>query len=257
MTEANSILVLVLGTLVFTIFAVFIIVYIALHKKKLYRHEIEKKEMQHQFNQELMQSKLEVNEQILKNISSELHDNVAQVLGMAKMQLHLLSGKVIDNPSKKMAEETSTLVGDAIKEIRSLSHTMNGDYILKAGLKECIEKDLKRIADAKRIKCKYISKGDVYEIGKDKELMLFRIVQECVTNAVKHGEPYEIMVSMNYEPDMLQATIVDDGKGMDTTQKGEGMGLGNIRERVRLLKGVVTISSEIDKGTTILIRIPA
>lgn len=212
--------------------------------------------MQHQFNKELMQSKLEVNEQILKNISAELHDNVAQVLGMAKMQLHLLSGKVIDNPAKKMAEETTTLVGDAIKEIRSMSHTMNGNYILKAGLHECIDKDLKRISDASRIKCKFFQKGQAYEIGEDKELMVFRIIQECITNAVKHAEASEIRVTLKYEPNTLQTTIIDDGKGMDTEKKGNGMGLDNIKERVRLLRGTVAISSEDNKGTTILIRIP-
>lgn len=258
MNESGSILVLIFGTLVFTIFAVFTILYIALHKRKQYLNEIEKTEMRHRFNNQLMSSRLEMQEQTLKHLSSELHDNVAQVLGIAKMQLHVLTDKVIDNPSKQIVNETATLLGDTIKDIRSLSHTMNGNYVLKAGLTECIEKDLKRISDATRIKCSFISTGELQQLSEDKELMLFRVIQECISNAVKHGEPYEINVSLSASADGIHVAIADDGKGFNTEDNNsKGLGLDNIRERISLLKGTVSISSEKDKGTTILLRIPA
>lgn len=259
MSETTGILLLVFGTFLFTLFAVFIILYIALQKKKQYHYQIEKQEMQHRFNNELMRSRMEVHEQTLKDLSAELHDNVAQMLGMAKMQLHMLSSKVIDNPSREMVAETTLLVGEVIKDIRSMSHTMNGNYILKAGLKESIEKDLQRIRTATRIKCNFMETGDTFTISEDRQVMLFRIVQECIANAVKHGEPYSIYVSLKYYPDALQVTIVDDGKGFhpDNNTNTGGLGLDNIKERIRLLKGTMSINSEENKGTTVLLRIPS
>lgn len=246
---------LVFGTLLFTLFAVFTILYISVQKKKQYHHKMEKQQMEHDFHKQLMLSQLEVQEQTLKDLSAELHDNIAQVLGMAKMQLHMLTDQ--DRHNKTMLKETTGLVAEAITDIRSMSHTMNGSYILKAGFKECIEKDLNRISSATRIKCNFKQTGEIFNIGEDRELMLFRIIQECVANAVKHGEPYSINVSLDYTPRALQVAIIDDGKGFEAgTQKSGGMGLDNIRERIRLLGGTAQIDSVVAKGTSVKLSIP-
>ncbi|MCB0696585.1 MAG: sensor histidine kinase [Chitinophagaceae bacterium] len=248
---------MVLGAFLFTLFAVFTILFIALQKKKQHRYLIEKQEREHRYSRELMQSRLEVQEQTLKNLSAELHDNIAQVLGMAKMQLHVLAEST-ENEQPNMARETAEMVGEAIKDIRSMSHLMNGAYILKQGLHESIEKDLQRISSALRIKCNFKVSGNPFDLDEDKELILFRVIQECVANAVKHGTPYSIEVSLNYHQGTLSVEIVDDGKGFDpeNLSKDHGLGLMNIRERVHLLNGKVDITSELKKGTRIQLNIP-
>ncbi len=257
MSSDTSILVFVFSTFLFTLFAVFTMLFIALQKKKQHRFLIEKQEMEHRYNSELMQSRLEVQEQTLKNLSAELHDNIAQILGMAKMQMHALADK-IDDDAKNHVNETAELVGDAIRDIRSMSHMMNGAYVLKNGLHDSIEKDLARISSALRIKCNFNISGEPFDLNEDKELILFRVIQECVTNAVKHGAPYSIGVSLNYQSGKLNVDIKDDGRGFNPEQysKTDGLGLMNIKERVRLLKGDVTITSEPEKGTHIQLYIP-
>lgn len=256
MSESSTILLLIFGTLLFTLFAVFTILYIALQKKKQYHHHMEKQEMQHRFSKELLSSQLEVQEQTLKHLSAELHDNIAQLLGMAKMQLHVLEDSA-DEEYKEIATETTQLVADAIKDIRQMSHTMNGTYILDHGLKASIQKDLKRIEDATRIKCNFNLTGEAFSIGNEKELMLFRIIQECIANAVKHGKPYSINVSLEYTAAALRVVVADDGKGFDTgTTQSDGLGLNNIKERTALLSGEVHFKSESTKGTTVTISIP-
>lgn len=257
MSDATSILILLFSTLLFTLFAVFTMLFIALQKKKQHRFIIEKQEMEHRYRSELMQSRLEVQEQTLKNLSAELHDNIAQVLGMAKMQIHVL-GEDVAEDKKGMVVETAQMVGNAIKDIRGMSHMMNGAYVLKTGLRESIEKDLARISSALRIKCNFSLTGQPFNLHEDRELILFRVIQECVANAVKHGSPYSINVSLSYQSGRLSVEITDDGKGFDPKQdnKAAGLGLMNIKERVRLLKGNVHISSEIEKGTRIQLDIP-
>lgn len=258
MTETTSILVLVFGTLLFTLFAVFTILYIALQKKKQYHHHLEKQEMEHRFSTQLMQSRLEVQEQTLKNMSAEMHDNIAQMLGAVKLQLHMLAAGAADEEQRALANEGASTMRDAIRDVRSMSHLMNGTYVLRKGLKESIEKDLDRIVAAHRIKCNFTLSGPEHKLGEDKELILFRIIQESVANAVRHGQPQQISVSLHYGPGRLRVLIEDNGKGFDTTRVNpeSGMGMMNIEERARLFGGEVSISSQINKGTSVQLDIP-
>lgn len=258
MSEANSIFVLVLSMLLFTVFAVFTILYIALQKKKQYRNYLEKQEMEHRFSSELMMSKLEVQEQTLKTLSVELHDNIAQLLGMAKMQASVLRDNAADD-WKDLGADTVSMIGEAIQGVRDMSHVMNGTYILRAGLEDSIKKDIERIASATRIKCNFNSDGVPFILDEGRELILFRIIQEGVANAVKHAEPQSVTVSLSYTPQQVHVCIEDDGKGFDTTvtSKTGGIGLGNIGERTALLKGTVNIDSAPRKGTRVNLYIPS
>lgn len=258
MTETTSILVLVFGTLLFTLFAVFTILYIALQKKKQYHHHLEKQQMEHRFSTQLMQSRLEVQEQTLKNMSAEMHDNIAQMLGAVKLQLHMLATGAADEEQRALANEAASTMRDAIRDVRSMSHVMNGTYVLRKGLRESIEKDLDRIVAAHRIKCNFTVSGPERKLDEDRELMLFRIIQESVANAVRHGQPLHISVSLHYGPDSLRVLIEDNGKGFDTTRVNpvSGVGMMNIEERARLLGGNVNISSQVNIGTSVQLDIP-
>lgn len=258
MTETTSILVLVFGTLLFTLFAVFTILYIALQKKKQYHHHLEKQQMEHHFSTQLMQSRLEVQEQTLKNMSAEMHDNIAQMLGAVKLQLHLLATGAANDEQRTLANEAAETMRDAIRDVRSMSHVMNGTYVLRKGLKESIEKDLDRIVAAHRIKCNFTQSGREHMLGEDRELILFRIIQEGVANAVKHGQPLVISVGLNYKPGRLEVLIEDNGRGFDTEQlsKAGGVGMINIEERTKLLNGTIEVMSELNKGTLLKLDIP-
>jgi signal transduction histidine kinase len=180
------------------------ILYITLQKKKQYCQQLDKQETDHLYTIHLMQSRLEVQEQTLKNMSAEMHDNIAQMLGAVKLQLHMLSGGAGNEEQKALADEAADTMRDAIRDVRSMSQAMNGTYILRRGLIEDIEKDLARIVAAQRIKCNFTQSGEVQHLGEDKELILFRIIQESVANAVTHGQPATLSVMLRYSPHLLE-----------------------------------------------------
>lgn len=265
MNEITSILVLVFGTLLFTLFAVFTILFVALQKKKQYQHkiekqglELEKKELEHKFASELMQSKLEVQEQTMKQYSEELHDNVAQLLGIAQMNLHEVVTQSTDS-TKIMAESSVEMIGEAINDIRNMSRVMNSSFILKKGLKESIEYELKHISTSKRIECDFNYTGSFFSLGEERELLTFRIIQEAVGNAVKHASANRINVTLSYTPEQLTVSIKDNGQGFDVADKLStgGLGLSNMHERIELLEGTLKIESAENAGTTIQLHIPA
>ena len=258
LTETTSILMLISGILLLTLFAVLAILYITQRKKKQYRQQLDKQETEHLYTTHLMQSRLEVQEQTLKNMSAEMHDNIAQMLGAVKLQLHMLSGGAGNEEQKALTNEAAETMRDAIRDVRSMSHAMNGTYILRRGMIESIEKDLARIVAAHRIKCNFTQSGEVPHLGEDKELILFRIIQESVANAVTHGQPATLSVMLRYSPHLLEVQIEDNGKGFDMSQRrpGRAAGIMNIEERTRLLNGTVTITSEQNKGTRVHLNIP-
>lgn len=257
MNEPYTIMLYIVGTFVVMLFVVFIILYIIIHKRKHHQFLLEKQEMEHRRQQELMHSRLEVQEQTLKTLSEDLHDNIAPTLGIARMNL-LEASMRVETKHKEMIDAASQMMGDAILELRTLSHLMNGTFVLKRGLQHSLEKDVEKIKSAKRIKCEMHVTGEPISLGDDKELITYRILQETVNNAIKHGEPSTIDINLTYSPQGLSVKVADNGKGFAPEEQNEnkGMGLVNIQERTKLLNGAYEITSTKNQGTIVKLFIP-
>ncbi len=121
---------------------------------------------------------------------------------------------------------------------------------------DAIEKDLEYIRSAKEVKCNLYINGDEYSIGNEKELLVFRIVQEAIANAIKHARPTAIDVALNYAPAGISVIIQDNGVGFDTSERGNnGIGLNNMHVRTEMLQGKISVTSVKEKGTTIKLDI--
>lgn len=258
LTETSTILIIFGGVLLFTLIAVSASLYISMNNKKQYYKQLEQQETENMFLTQLMQSRLEFQEQTLKNMSAEMHDNIAQTLGAVKLQLHLLASEATSNEQKALADEAADTIREAIKEVRVISHVMNGAHTLRNGLRHCIETDLDRIVAAQRIKCNFTHAGQAQALDEGRETILYRIIQESIANAVRHGNPSTISVAMNYQPENLDVIIEDNGKGFDhaATRQHKGFGIANMEERMKLLNGTVHITSELNKGTKVQLNIP-
>lgn len=258
MTETNTIITFIFGSLLFTLFAFFIILYIIVQKRKQIRHILEKQEMQHKFSKEVLKIQLEVQEQTSRNLSEEIHDNIGPVLSFAKLNMHNISSKTDDDSLRKYANESKEHLTQAIADLRTISHTLNGSYILKAGLIPSVEKELGYVSTAKEINCTFDTRGDIYPLGEEKELLIFRIIQESVANIIKHAAAENIKIDAVYEENRFSVSISDDGIGFegDGDHEDAGIGLNNMHNRARLLGGNLTISSTKNAGTTIYLIIP-
>lgn len=258
MNATTTIAVFVFGTLILTLFSFFMIMYVVLQKRKQFQHKLEKQELEHTFQNELLQTRLEVQEQSLKYFSEEIHDNVGQILSIAKLHLYKIAKNSTEESIQHTAKQSTELLTKAISDLRTISHTANGGMVLNADLEEIIQKELDYITSAKNINCTFDTHGDAYPLGQEKNLLLFRIVQESIANALKHGEPEAIKIDITYQPKSLMVSIADNGNGFDVNEKKQGAGLGllNMNTRVALLNGKLNIESEKGKGTTITLNIP-
>lgn len=255
MKTAEIVFLLIAGTLTLLVFVVFIILIIIEYRKRQVKHITEKLEMEHRFKQEVLQTQIEVQEQSFQYISEEIHDNIAQMLSLAKIKLYKTGDRADDEAVKAGITTTTELVGNALDSLRGLSHVLNGGLVQQMALRESLEKELKYVADANEIETGLSIAGEYREMEAGKKLVAFRIVQESLNNAVKHARATRININLEFSEGLVSIGIKDNGQGFDTaTKQKDGLGLHNMRMRAAML-GDLAVSSQPGEGTTVTLNI--
>jgi signal transduction histidine kinase len=244
---------LIVGSLIIFILVVFMGLFISAFQQKKSFHKKETQLMKSQFEQELLQTQLEIQEQTLKTISEEIHDNVGQVLSLAKLNLNTFES----NPQKKLTD-TKELISKAINDLRDLSRSMHGDRIAELGLQQSLADELQILQNSGEFETHLNISGEYYKLPPQKEMVLFRMVQEALNNAIKHAKAKNISLLLQYLPDTFTLTIEDDGNGFNTaiTQNKNGIGLKSMQNRAQLIGATCTLHSSKDNGTSITIELP-
>lgn len=262
--EVNSenILVFVLiGCLLVCVLSVFIVFFVLSYRKKQADFMLEKQQLQSQYQEILLQSQIEIQEQTLHNISQEIHDNIGQVLSLAKLNIGTMD---INQPSQLQEKINCSrdLVGKAIQDLRQLAKTMNSTFITEAGLVGAIEAELEIVRKSGVLLAHLYVEGQPVRTDPQKELILFRIFQEVMTNIIKHATAEKVEIRIGFSEELLNITISDNGKGFDTAtinaseKPASGLGLRNMQHRARLIDANLSITSIPEKGTTVAIRLP-
>lgn len=202
---------------------------------------------------------LEAEENERKRIAQELHDGVGQMMSAAKMNLSAFESdlQLKDEDQKAAYEKIVSLVDESCREVRSVSHQMMPNALLKKGLANAIREFIDKI-DSRVLKVDLFSEGLNDRIDGNAETVLYRVIQECVNNVIKHSGANHLDISLIKDADGISVTIEDNGKGFDVTQKSniEGIGLKNMRTRIEYLKGTIEFDSTPEKGTLVAINIP-
>ena len=181
------------------------------------------------------------------------------MMSAAKMNLsayeHSTAFKTVEE--KIAFEKIISLIDESCKEVRSVSHNMMPNALLKNSLASAIREFIDKL-DHKTLKVHLYTEGLDERLDSNVETVLYRVVQECVNNVIKHSGANTLDISLIKEPNEITATIEDNGKGFDVNDKSrsEGIGLKNIKTRVEYLKGTVDFDSTPGKGTLVALHIP-
>jgi signal transduction histidine kinase len=253
-------IIIVIGAAVFALLVItFLFRFILLYQKKSIAFTSEKKLMETQFQQEILLSQLEIQEQTLKNISQEIHDNIGQTLSLVKLNLNTID---MEKPAviPQKVDNSKQLVGKAITDLRTLSKKLHSDSILSAGLLKAIEFELGLVEKSGVYQTSLTINGEPVTLDAQKELILFRIVQEAMNNIIKHAHASTIAISANFAHNHLQLLIDDNGNGfklpLEQGDINRGIGLRSMENRVKLLNGQFAIETALEKGTQIQISVP-
>jgi signal transduction histidine kinase len=198
-------------------------------------------------------------------IARELHDSLAQVLGVIHLQLRSLEMRAKDEASVDLADELSDLADtadEAYQDVREailgLRETVREDAGLEGSLREYLRKYSRQTGIATNVSCA----GDARRfISPRSEVQLLRVVQEALTNTRKHARATKVAVRIECEPNGTTLSIEDDGVGFDpSTVAGSmegGFGLASMRERVQQIGGRIDVHTAPNAGTTIVVRLDA
>lgn len=257
MSTDNKIIFAIIAATVFLLLLVFFVIILVAYINKRKKGLIaEKKAMQSSYENELFKTQLEIQEQTFQDIGQEIHDNIGQTLSFIKLNINTIN---IDDSiaAKEKLLESKQLITKVIQDLRDLSKTLSTDFITKIGLPKAIELQLALLERSKIFKTKFIVNGEPKSLSPKKELVIYRVIQESLNNAVKHSEADLIQIEMHYVNNGLMIEVSDNGRGFNYKEipGDKGLGLNSMKKRIELIRGSFGIESKQDKGTKIMISL--
>jgi signal transduction histidine kinase len=234
------------------------LLYSVLIRRKLkYKNQLQETLIQEQ--NKSTRAIIEAEENERQRIASDLHDGVGQYMTAAKMNLESLTDKLnFKNETDALTYKNAIgLVADSVGEVRSISHNMMPNALLKNGLGIAVRSFLDSI-NQQKLKVQLFTDGLNTPIDSNTEIFLYRIIQECVNNVLKHADASELNISILIDHQELDVTIEDNGKGFDITNLSEkaGIGISNMQKRIQFLKGDIHWDSIPGRGTTVVMNVP-
>ncbi|MGK6351085.1 sensor histidine kinase [Parapedobacter sp. DT-150] len=254
--QYQEILIVICSGVVLFILLVGVIVFTMLyHQKKKFQHHQEKQTMDEAYHKQLLQARLEMQEATFNTISREIHDNVGQLLSLAKVQLNIAEQH--EQIDKTLLEEIKHNVGQAMADLRDIAKSLSSERLQQVTLSQAVSQELQRMSRGGVMKCTTAIKGTERPLPEQSKIILFRIIQESLQNVLKHAKAHEIHVAFDFDENGVSIAIRDDGSGFDPASAGQtGLGLQNIISRAALIGGTATINSIVNQGTTITLEIP-
>lgn len=189
-------------------------------------------------------------------LAKDLHDGLGGLLSGTKLQLTHLNNK-IDDFNKEGIENSINQIDGAVEELRRVAHNLMPDLLDKYGLEVALQEFATRMSNEfLDIHVQFLSFTNTLE--QERELLVYRIIQELVNNAIKHANSSQIIIQLVEETDHILVTVEDDGKGFNSEKINlrQSAGFHNIQSRVEFLKGTISIQSEENVGTSVEFQFP-
>ena len=222
------------------------------NQQKLLKMKQQQETDRHEIQEQLAKDILDAEEKERSRIARELHDGIGQQLVAA--HLNLASLEVSNADQNELLANTRSLVEDSLSEVRSVSHIMLSNALLRSGLAGAVRDFVQKIKQNLRIHLEI--NGLDQRMDSTTELVLFRIVQELMGNIIKHAQATEVFIQLSRESGELLLCVEDNGVGFDSTnQKSGGVGLRNIQNRVAYLHGSVEIDSQPGRGCSVVVKV--
>jgi PAS domain S-box-containing protein len=222
--------------------------------------DITKEKMQ---QEQLTHMLLEGQEQERKRIARELHDDTAQSLSIISLELDSIIArkKFCDEETiVKIAQQKSAL-DRTMQDVRRFSHELHPSILDYLGLVSALEQLVEEINERNEIALSFNTRGEEIKLSSDKELAVFRVVQEALSNIRKHAAATQASVSLQYLPNSIKLRISDNGKGFNVRKESEAailrgsLGLVSMKERAHLVGAKIKVESRMDQGTSITLEI--
>ena len=191
-----------------------------------------------------------------RKISRELHDSVGQSLAAVKMALGRLKRKLGPREVREI-EDAESLIDEVLAEVRTVSHLLHPPSLDMMGLRSSLVWYAEGFRKRAGVETDIEIPEPLPKLPENVQIVLFRLVQECLTNVHRHAEASHVMVRVALNPSELQLEVTDNGKGFAPLDRSlQGVGILGMQERLKELSGILRIESIPGKGSSVLATIP-
>jgi len=228
-------------------------------RKKIFEKENELNQRKiEQLNQEKQltaaQAMLRGQEEERTRLARDLHDGIGGLLSGVKFSFsNFQKNMILDNEHVLLFERSLNMLDHSIAELRRVAHNMMPDVLVQFGLSEALKSYCNNINQSGIMHVDFQSLHMDERLAGENEIVVYRIAQELITNALRHSGANHLVVQLSRHDNEISLTVEDNGKGMDVNANRNGSGLKNIRSRVDYLKGKIHIESS-EKGTSVFIQ---
>lgn len=231
----------------------FIIYLTMLHRHKKNRMHIEQKIQEERFNEEILNNRIEVQEATFNSVGIELHDNVGQLISTALMLVNMTERDLEVVPPNLTA--AAVTLNQSIIELRSLSKSLNKDWLEKFELEQNLFTEVERINTSGEILIELSAIDENLLLLPGQQFLIFRIIQEGIQNVLRHAKASQLKITIQSKPGGVEIFLKDNGVGFNTRTKTTGIGIPNIRQRALAMGGTAKWISN-NSGTLLTISIP-
>lgn len=258
MEDSTQILVLVVvATGVMILLAGSVIFFVLFYQKRMLSNKLQMQNLETEYQKQLLEATIDSQENERNRVGSELHDSVGAMLSTIRLNL-----KMASSDHTKLTEAASDItqyLDETIETVRSISRDLYPAGLKTFGLSGVVRELLERINKLNQLKVEFIEKNNAIRLSQKQELMIYRIIQELVNNALKHSRAHEIKIEFDWQNDELLINVSDDGIGFTSDQLDptkRGIGLYNIANRAAVINAKVEFRNLENSGANIILTVP-
>ncbi|MBQ4819898.1 sensor histidine kinase [Aquimarina sp. MMG016] len=243
--EAITLRIIIIGMVVIFLLSLSVIIFFIVYQRRLLAQQKKHQKIETDYQKELLKTSILSQEEERTRIAKELHDDVGAMLTTTKLYFGQITSNLSPEELESITKKAGGFLNDMINSVRTISQDLRPVILEKLGLMEAIQSLVQTINDSGKIKISF-NDHTVHTISKSKELNLYRIIQELITNTLKHAEASTVKIELKNEGDSLIVIYEDDGKGLDQKNLShkKGLGLKNIESRLSVLSGTINFQEK-------------
>ena len=250
-SEIGSTLLFVLcGALGMLLLAIAIIVFFIIYQKRLFAQQEDIQKMEIEYQKKLLKHSVKTQEEERKRIASDLHDEVGSILSVTKIYAHQINPNQTPQNFEEHKQKISELIDNAVNRLRNISHNLFPPNLDHLGFFQATVDFCKKIENVNNIDV-HLSHNRVPQLNKQKELIVYRILQELVQNTLKHANATRIQIELTDSAQGFKLDYKDNGIGFSTPinkSKLNGLGIMSIESRANSIGAKISIKSQHGQG---------
>lgn len=252
-TSNEVIVIFIIGSALIMLLVIILVTGFFIQQKRKMNHHQQVKEINNQYERSLMESRLKTQADTFRRISQNLHDNIGSTISTAMLLLYK-DEQISTEELDINRQEALRILGRSVDDLKNIARSLNTGYLENIGLPEAIRLRIEQLQQSKRYKIDFNCTQNPPQLSSQKQVLMFYMFQEAITNINKHAEATAIEVSLNYKKEKLIMRIKDNGKGMPE-QQSLGAGLINMRSYASMINANLQIFSNLGIGAEIVLDV--